>query len=154
MSASKKRKIDEIEIGRPPSRKNPTIGGVFRLFPEEFESNSLKDLGQNREPSLVEKSFETLQDQNPRFQNPSILLPKTPVPRTQLYNGQIHNNQLSNTLVHQNSEKQKMLKKPKIIQPSSKLSQLKVLQSKENLLDLENKIRKFSQTENRRYCTM
>ena len=64
MSPSKKRKNDEIEVGKPPSRKNPTIEEVFKLFPEEFESNSFKDLGQNRGQSLVKKSYEALQDQN------------------------------------------------------------------------------------------
>ena len=148
MSPSKKRKNDEIEVGRPPSRKNPTIEGVFKLFPEEFESNSLKNLSQNRGQSLVKKSFETLQDQDSRFRNHSIHLPKTPVPRTQL------SSTLFQTFQHQNVEKVRTPKQPETIQPSSKISQSKILQNKENLIDLEKKIRKYSQTENRRYFTI
>ena len=71
LSSSKKRK-SETDLGRPPIRKNPTIGGVFRLLPEEFENNSLNV--EKRTPnvnSLLKTASGLLQKKNTKLQNPS-----------------------------------------------------------------------------------
>ena len=71
LSSSKKRK-SECDLGRPPIRKHPTIGGVFRLLPEEFENNSLNV--EKRTPnvnSLLKTASGLLQKKNTKLQNPS-----------------------------------------------------------------------------------
>ena len=71
LSSSKKRK-SETDLGRPPIRKNPTIGGVFRLLPEEFENNSLNV--EKRTPnvnSLLKTASGLLQKKDAKLQNPS-----------------------------------------------------------------------------------
>ena len=68
VSSSKKRK-SESDLGRPPIRKNPTIGGVFRLYPEEFENNSLNI--EKRTPnvnSLLKTASGLLQKKNTKLQ--------------------------------------------------------------------------------------
>ena len=88
LSSSKKRK-SESDLGRPPIRKNPTIGGVFRLFPEEFENNSLNV--EKRTPnvnSLLKTASGLLQKKNTKLQNPSGQLPYGQRPAGQVTSGQ------------------------------------------------------------------
>ena len=93
VSSSKKRK-SESDLGRPPIRKNPTIGGVFRLFPEEFENNSLNV--EKRTPnvnSLLKTASGLLQEKNTKLQNPSG--PSGQLPSGQQPGGQVKSGQFA-----------------------------------------------------------
>ena len=101
LSSSKKRK-SETDLGRPPIRKNPTIGGVFRLFPEEFENNSLNV--EKRTPnvnSLLKTASGLLQKKSTRLQNPSGQLPSGQRPGGQVTSGQITGKFVSEALIFQ-----------------------------------------------------
>ena len=94
ISSSKKRK-SESDLGRPPIRKNPTIGGVFRLYPEEFENNTLNV--EKRTPnvnSLLKTASGLLQKKNTKLQNPSGQLPSGQQPGGQVTSGQFASGQI------------------------------------------------------------
>ena len=89
LSSSKKRKSDS-DLGRPPIRKNPTIGGVFRLFPEEFENNSLNvDKRTPNVNSLLKTASGLFQKKNTKLQHPSGQRPGGQVTSGQFASGQI-----------------------------------------------------------------
>ena len=93
--SSKKKRRSESDLGRPPIRKNPTIGGVFRLFPEEFENNSLNV--EKRTPnvnSLLKTATGLLQKKNAKLQNPSRQLPSGQRPGGQVTRGQFPSGQI------------------------------------------------------------
>ena len=93
--SSKKKRKSESDLGRPPIRKNPTIGGVFRLFPEEFENNSLNV--EKRTPnvnSLIKTASGLLQKKNAKLQNPSGQLPSGQRPGGQVTSGQFPSGQI------------------------------------------------------------
>ena len=150
LSSSKKRK-SESDLGRPPIRKNPTIGGVFRLFPEEFENNSLNV--EKRTPnvnSLLKTASGLLQKKNTKLQNPSGQLPSGQRPGGQVTSGQITSDQLTSgqfksgqaVIRSKSSNDVQPLKGTSILDSGGNLLVKEILE-KQNLLQLQQKLQNY-----------
>ena len=157
LSSSKKRK-SESDLGRPPIRKNPTIGGVFRLFPEEFENNSLNV--EKRTPnvnSLLKTASGLLQKKNTKLQNPSGQLPSGQRPGGQVTSGQITSDQFTSgqfssgqvpsgqgqaVIQSKSSNDVHRLKGTSILDSGGNLLVKEILE-KQNLLQLKQKLQNY-----------
>ena len=148
LSSSKKRK-SESDLGRPPIRKNPTIGGVFRLLPEEFENNSLNV--EKRTPnvnSLLKTASGLLQKKNTKLQ--SGQLPSGQRPGGQITSGQITSDQLTSgqfksgqaVIRSKSSNDVQRLKGTSILDSGGNLLVKEILE-KQNLLQLKQKLQNY-----------
>ena len=157
LSSSKKRK-SETDLGRPPIRKNPTIGGVFRLLPEEFENNTLNV--EKRTPnvnSLLKTASGLLQKKNTKLQNPSGQLPSGQRPGGQVTSGQITSDQFTSgqftsgqvpsgqgqaVIQSKSSNDVHRLKGTSILDSGGNLLVKEILE-KQNLLQLKQKLQNY-----------
>ena len=152
LSSSKKRK-SESDLGRPPIRKNLTIGGVFRLLPEEFENNSLNV--EKRTPnvnSLLKTASGLLQKKNTKLQNPSGQLPSGQRPGGQVMSGQITSDQFTSgqftsgqgqaVIQSKSSNDVHRLKGTSILDSGGNLLVKEILE-KQNLLQLKQKLQNY-----------